>query len=93
MCDPSPINEKFAAFGWNVETVNGHDLAQLEAELGCPNNTAQPKAIIANTIKGKGVSFMEDIVHWHHGVPSNEEYQRGLKEIDAAIDQLEGALL
>ena len=93
VCDPSPINEKFAAFGWNVETVNGHDLAQLEAELGCPNNTAQPKAIIANTIKGKGVSFMEDIVHWHHGVPSNEEYQRGLKEIDAAIDQLEGALL
>ena len=56
--------------------------------------TGKPLCVIANTTKGKGVSFMEDVVKWHHGVPSDDEFDRAIKELDAAIamtEKLEGA--
>ena len=80
-----PLAEKFAAFGWAVTTVDGHDLAGLTDALRAPLATDKPGAIIARTTKGKGVSFMEDAVKWHHGVPSDDEYARAIAELDAAL--------
>lgn len=86
-----PLAAKWAAFGWSVRRVNGHDLAALAAELSAPSEPDQPKVVIADTIKGKGVSFMEGVGRWHHGVPSDDEYQRALAELDAAFARLEAA--
>lgn len=92
VCDSGPLEEKFRAFGWSVETVDGHDLSKLtEALLRRPND-GRPNVLLANTIKGKGVSFMEDVVRWHHGVPSDDEYAQAIAEIDEAIQAREGVL-
>ena len=80
-----PLAEKFAAFGWAVRTVDGHDVAALTAALAAPLEPSKPSAIIARTVKGRGVSFMEDVGKWHHGVPNDDEYARALAEIDAAL--------
>jgi transketolase len=80
-----PLAEKFSAFGWAVRTVDGHDFAALTAALSAPLEAGKPGAVIARTIKGRGVSFMEDVGKWHHGVPSDEEYKRALAELDAAL--------
>lgn len=75
-----PLADKWAAFGWAVREVDGHDHAQLlAAYLAEPDG--QPTVVIANTIKGKGVSFMEDRAEWHHKVPTEEELTRALGEL------------
>jgi transketolase len=89
VCDSAPLDEKFAAFGWNVKTATGHDLVQLRAVLQATPAAGRPTALLANTVKGKGVSFMEDVVKWHHGVPNDGEYERAIAEVDAAISALE----
>lgn len=78
-----PLDDKLQSFGWEVRVVDGHDHLQLQAAMTGPSH--KPVAIIANTVKGKGVSFMEDRVEWHHKVPSDEQ-------TDQAIAELEGAL-
>jgi transketolase len=83
-----PLAEKFAAFGWSVRQVDGHNLAELTKALKEPLATDMPSMIIARTTKGRGVSFMEDVGKWHHGVPNDEEYVRALAEIDAAYAKL-----
>ena len=84
VCSNEPIDEKFRAFGWNVRVVDGHDFAQLtEALTGSPEKE-QPTCVIANTVKGRGVSFMEDIVKWHHGVPSDAELEKAIRELEVA---------
>jgi transketolase len=83
-----PLAEKFAAFGWAVRTVDGHDFAALTAALSAPLENGKPSAVIARTTKGRGVSFMEDVGKWHHGVPSDDEYARALAEIDAALAKI-----
>jgi transketolase len=85
-----PLPEKWAAFGWAVRTVDGHDLAALTAALERPLEAGKPTAIIARTVKGRGVSFMQDVGKWHHGVPSDDEYARAQAELDAALAQLDG---
>lgn len=90
VCDNSPIDEKFAAFGWTVRSVNGHHIAELTDALTAAPEANRPTVVIANTIKGKGVSFMENVVKWHHGVPSEEEYARAMQEIEGHL-QTEGA--
>ncbi|MFN3661569.1 transketolase [Yoonia sp.] len=75
-----PLPDKWAAFGWDVIEVDGHDHAQLLDVLGAAPRD-KPRAIIANTIKGKGVSFMENDAKWHHGVPSDEEFAQAMKEL------------
>ncbi len=80
-----PLDAKFAAFGWDVEWVDGHDLQGLTQVLRQSTPTGKPRAIIARTIKGRGISLMEDVGKWHHGVPNDEEYARALAEIDTAI--------
>jgi transketolase len=93
VCDNSPIDEKFAAFGWTVLTVDGHDFSQLEEALTSPHETGKPNVVVANTVKGKGISFMEDVVKWHHGVPSDDEFATAVRQIDMAMDQLAGVAL
>jgi transketolase len=84
-----PVDEKFRAFGWTVRTVNGHDYAALTKALTDPPDTGKPTFVIANTIKGRGVSFMENVAKWHHGVPSEAELKQALTELDAAEEGLE----
>jgi transketolase len=79
-----PVDEKFRAFGWTVRTVNGHDYAALTKALTDPPETGKPTFVIADTIKGRGVSFMENVAKWHHGVPSEAELKQALGELDAA---------
>src|SRR2546421_5138203 len=88
VCSNEPLAEKFLAFGWAVRTINGHDFGELTKALNGPLQPGKPSAIIANTRKGKGVSFMEDVGKWHHGVPTDAEYERALGEIDRALDSL-----
>jgi len=79
-----PLDEKWRAFGWVVKVVDGHDYAALTEALSKPAEIGKPTCIIANTTKGKGVSFMENVAKWHHGVPSEAEFQQALSELDAA---------
>src|SRR3954447_18887755 len=75
-----PLPDKWAAFGFEVRVIDGHDYAALLEALE-PSTTGKPVAVIANTIKGKGISFMEDRVEWHHKVPSPEQVQIALQEL------------
>jgi len=77
-----PLADKWASFGWEVMTVNGHDIAELLAAFNQPPS-GKPRAIIANTIKGKGVSFIENRVEWHHKVPNKEQVAAALQELGA----------
>jgi transketolase len=88
VCCNEPIDEKFRAFGWAVRTVDGHDVVQLTESLSAATVVGRPTLVIANTIKGRGISFMEDVVHWHHGVPNRDEYERALAELNQAESAL-----
>ena len=85
-----PIDDKLRAFNWNTLTIDGHDVDQLIAALdiaeGCKG---KPTAIIAKTVKAKGVSFMEGVVKWHGGHPTKDEFTRAFKEIDQRIAEME----
>jgi transketolase len=83
-----PLDEKWRAFGWGVKVVNGHDYAALTEALSKPAVTGKPTCVIADTIKGRGVSFMENVAKWHHGVPSEAELKQALAELDAAEARL-----
>lgn len=76
-----PLEEKFQAFGWEVKTVNGHDSEAIFQTVEGRSGT-KPFALIGKTIKGKGVSYMENIPLWHYRSPNQEEYQQALKEIE-----------
>lgn len=88
VCSSDPVDEKFRSFGWTVETVDGHDLAQLAAVLNGVPLSGQPRCVIARTVKGCGVSFMADVVKWHHGVPNQAEYDQAVAELEAAEREL-----
>lgn len=77
-----PLADKWASFGWEVREVDGHDHAQLLDTFRRPGTT-RPVCVIAHTVKGKGVSFMEDRVEWHHKVPSAEQIESALQELSA----------
>lgn len=84
-----PLEEKWAAFGWNVVSVDGNDMAQLvEALEAAPAVPGKPTLLMANTVKGKGVSFAEHVPHWHHHVPNEKELELALGELSAALEQL-----
>ena len=76
-----PLDEKYRAFGWEVIEVDGHNHAALLDVLSAPSTNGKPRCVIANTVKGKGVSFMEGHAKWHHGVPNAEEYEQAMKEL------------
>jgi len=85
-----PLADKFAAFGWAVRSADGHSVSELTAALTQPWPVGQPGVVIARTVKGKGVSFMEDVGKWHHGVPSDQEYAQAMAEFDAQAAALSG---
>jgi transketolase len=84
-----PLDEKWKAFGWAVREVDGNDVAALkEAFAALPFEKGKPSVIIAKTVKGKGVSFMENQLKWHHGVPTAEQYEQAQEELDALLNQV-----
>jgi len=91
VCSNEPLDEKWRSFGWAVKVVNGHNFAELTDALSKPAEIGKPTCVIANTVKGKGVSFMEDVAKWHHGVPSEAELKQALGELDAAGKKLQEA--
>jgi len=91
VCSNEPLDEKWRSFGWAVKVVNGHNFAELTDALSKPAEAGKPTCVIANTVKGKGVSFMEDVAKWHHGVPSEAELKQALSELDAAEKKLQEA--
>jgi transketolase len=79
-----PLADKWRAFGWQVEEVDGHDCSQLYDVLSAdPAGRERPLCVIARTTKGRGVSFMEHQVGWHHGVPNQAQYEQAMKELQA----------
>ena len=81
-----PLDKKWEAFGWSVKYVNGNDIDELKAAFETlPFEKGKPSMIIAHTTKGKGVSFMENELKWHHGVPSKEQYEQAMEELDQAL--------
>lgn len=83
---PNPLDKKFEAFGWHVISVNGHDFDELRAAFKEAKETkGQPTAIIAHTVKGKGVSFMENQAGWHGKAPNAEETKQALAELEASL--------
>ena len=79
--DLNNLKKRFSTFNFVVEEVNGHDHIKLEKVLRKSKKNKKPTIILANTIKGKGVSFMEKNKKWHHSIPSNEEYMMAKREI------------
>lgn len=84
----NPISNKYRAFGWDVQEVDGNDLDALVDVLTKPNNTNKPRLIVANTVKGKGITVAENRADWHHKIPTEAEYQEGLRELDAQMEAL-----
>lgn len=83
--NPTPIDEKFKAFGWNVITINGHDVEEIRyGFIQAVKEAEKPTMILAHTIKGKGVSFMENDVAWHGSLPNKEQFAQAVKELEAA---------
>ncbi|OWZ83730.1 transketolase [Natranaerobius trueperi] len=80
--DPRPITDKWRAFGWNVLEVDGHNIEELHNAISkAKEQSEKPTMIVAKTIKGKGVSYMENVVDWHGKAPSDEELQKALEEL------------
>ncbi len=89
VCSPYPIDEKFKAFGWHVVSIDGNNISELRETFSkIPEVKGKPTFVIANTIKGKGVSYMEGVKKWHHGVPSDEQYAQALEELNAELSRL-----
>ena len=86
-----PLDKKFEAFGWHVIKCDGHDFNQIEAAYKEAEQTkGQPTMILAKTIKGKGVSFMENNAGWHGKAPNDEQWAQAKAELEAKIKELEG---
>ena len=89
VCSTDPLPAKFEAFGWSVREVDGHDIDALRTILGSvPFETGKPSCVIAHTIKGKGVNFMEGVAKWHHGVPNDEQYESAVNQLKREADVL-----
>ena len=87
---PYPIAEKFKAFGWNVIEICAHSFDEIDAAFNAAAEfKGKPSAIIAGSVKGKGVSFMEDQVSWHGTAPNAEQYEQAMNELSLALAELE----
>ncbi|MBO4453182.1 MAG: transketolase [Clostridia bacterium] len=79
--NPTPIDEKFRAFGWNVQVIDGHDLEAIEKAVLNAEKCGKPAVIVCNTVKGKGVSYMENNYAWHGKAPKDAEYEIAEREL------------
>ena len=82
--NPTPLDTKFAAFGWNTLVIDGHDFDQIASAVEAAKRSAKPTAVICKTIKGKGVSYMENVCSWHGSAPKTEQYEQGMSELEEA---------
>ena len=89
VCSPDPIDEKFKAFNFNVITINGNDMAEVAKAFEAAKAVKdKPTAIIANTVKGKGVSFMENQAGWHGKAPNDDEYATAMEDLKKVGEEL-----
>ena len=90
VCSPYPIDKKFEAFNFHVINIDAHNFDEIRAAFKEAKETkGMPTAIIAHSLKGKGVSFMENVAKWHHGVPTPEQLAQALAELDACEKELD----
>lgn len=91
VCSPEPITDKFISFGWHVITMDAHDFDSIEKAFDEADSvTGKPVVIIQKSVKGKGVSFMENQVSWHGTAPNTQQYEQAMNELDVALKELEG---
>ncbi len=86
--NPTPIDAKFAAFGWNTMVIDGHDLDQIESAVAAFEKSDKPLAVVCKCVKGKGVSFMENQAGWHGNAPGAEQYEQAKSELEAFLASL-----
>lgn len=92
VCSPEPITDKFEAFGWHVITMDAHDFDDIERAFDeAEKISGKPVAIIQKSIKGKGVSFMENQVGWHGVAPNDEQYKQAMAELEQQLKEIEEA--
>ncbi len=87
--DSSPLDEKFKAFGWNVLTIDAHDFGEIEKAVENAKKSDRPTCIVSKSVKGKGVSYMENQVKWHGSAPKEDLYKIGMDELNATLKALE----
>jgi len=91
--NPTPIDKKFEAFGWNVIVIDAHNYDEIRSALEKARNTkGKPTCIVAKSVKGKGVSYMENNAAWHGNAPKEEDYIKASGELDAKIKELEAQI-
>ncbi len=88
--NPTPFDAKFEAFGWNVINIDAHDFNQIEDAVNQAEKSDKPTLVLAKSIKGKGVSFMENQAGWHGAAPNAEQYEQAISELDAYIKEIGG---
>ena len=89
--NPTPFDKKFEAFGWNVITIDAHNIEEIKTAINSAKECkGKPTVIIAKSVKGKGVSFMENNAAWHGNAPDDEQFDIAINEIEAKITELEG---
>lgn len=89
--NPTPLDKKFEAFSWNVLHIDAHNFEEIEAAVNDAKATkGKPTLILAKSIKGKGVSFMENKAEWHGAAPKKEQYEQAMEELDAYIKKVGG---
>ena len=81
--NPNPLDEKFKAFGWNVMVIDGHNFDEIDAAVKAAKSSDKPFAVICKTVKGKGVSYMENQCSWHGSAPNQEKYEIGMKDLES----------
>lgn len=87
------IPTRWSAFGWDVKEMNGDDMQSIKDTFAnIDYNNGKPHLIVSNTTKGKGISFMENVASWHHGMPNEEQYQQAMVELNQAIEELKSQL-
>ncbi len=86
---PAPIDKKFEAFGWHTIIINGNDFDEIEKALAEAKTVDKPVCIVAKTVKGKGVSYMENNVSWHGAAPNDELYEQAMSELKSQLEALE----
>lgn len=90
--NPTPFDQKFKSFGWNVITIDAHNVSEIKSAIESAKNCkGKPTVIIAKSVKGKGVSFMENNAAWHGSAPNDEQFETAMKELDSKIAELEAA--
>ena len=91
--NPTPIDKKFEAFGWNVLVIDAHNIEEIKNAVAKAKETkGKPTVIVAKSVKGKGVSYMENNAAWHGSAPNDEQYNQAIEELDAKIKELEAAI-